>query len=287
MAFRSTATSLPTSAIRAPRRAALRITPTPIPNSGDTLSVTQVNGGSIVNPITGAHGTLTINANGTYSYQVNNADPAVQALGVGATTTDTFTYAVSDGHGGTASATLTITIFGSNDAPTAVADTNWTVEGGGWINGDVLANLSHPGAPAGSFADHADTDPDAGDTLSVTKVNGGSIANPITGAHGTLTINANGTYSYQVNNADPAVVGLGLNQTITDTFTYAVSDGHGGTASATLTITIFGTNDGPTAVPDTNWTVEDGASINGNVLASISHPGAFGDFRRRRRQRPQ
>src|SRR6185369_8904760 len=173
-----------------------------------------------------------------------NADPAVIALGAGTSITDTFTYAVSDGHGGTDTATLTITIFGSNGAPTAVADTNWTVEDSAAAStGNVLANLSHPGAPSGSFADHADTDPDAGDTLSVTQVNGGSIANPISGAHGTLTINADGTYSYQVNNADPAVQALGVGATTTDTFAYTVSDGHGGTASATLTITIFGAND--------------------------------------------
>ena len=151
----------------------------------------------------------------------------------------------------------------------------------------MLANFNHPGAPSGSFADHADTDPDAGDTLSVTQINGGSIANPITGAHGTLTVTANGAYSYQVNNADPAVSALGAGQTITDTFTYAVSDGHGGTASATLTITIFGTNDAPTAVADTNWTVEDSATAaTGNVLAE-SHPrrSSVGQLRGSRRHR--
>ena len=39
----------------------------------------------------------------------------------------------------------------------------------------------------------------------------------------------------------PAVQALGVGETLNDTFTYTVSDGHGGTASNTLTVTINGT----------------------------------------------
>ncbi len=42
------------------------------------------------------HGTLTLNVNGSYTYVVNNSDPAVQALNTGDTLTDTFTYTVTD-----------------------------------------------------------------------------------------------------------------------------------------------------------------------------------------------
>ena len=154
----------------------------------------------------------------------------MQALGDGEHLTESFQYTLHDGDGDNSAAVLTITINGTNDAPVAVADTNWTAEGSAAINGNVLASITHPGAPSGTFADVADSDVD-GDVLTVTQVNGGPIANPITGAHGTLTINANGTYSYQVNNADPAVSGLGVGQTVTDTFTYAVSDGNGGAAT--------------------------------------------------------
>src|SRR6185369_14056451 len=111
-------------------------------------------------------------------------------------------------HGGTSSATLTVTIFGTNDAPTAVADTNWTLEDSVTAaTGNVLANVNHPGAPSGTFADHADTDPDAGDVLTVATVAGSAanVGSALAGLHGTLTLNANGTYSYQVNNADAAV----------------------------------------------------------------------------------
>jgi VCBS repeat-containing protein len=59
-------------------------------DSGDTLTW----GGSGV----GTYGTLTVNANGTYSYAVNAA--AVNALQAGATPSDTFTATVTDSKGG-------------------------------------------------------------------------------------------------------------------------------------------------------------------------------------------
>jgi hypothetical protein len=59
-------------------------------------------------------------------------------------------------------------------------------------------------------------------------------------------INANGTYTYTLDNNNPAVNNLNDGQTLTDTYTYSISDGHGGTASADLIITINGTTDEPT-----------------------------------------
>ncbi len=47
----------------------------------------------------------------------------------------------------------------------------------------------------------------------------------VTGTYGSLVINANGGFTYTVNNALPAVQQLGLNDTVTDTFSYSVDDG--------------------------------------------------------------
>src|SRR5205085_5826048 len=52
----------------------------------------------------------------------------------------------------------------------------------------------------------------------------GTVGTGLTGAHGTLTLNSNGSYSYAVDNSDTAVQGLNVGQTITDSFNYAVSD---------------------------------------------------------------
>ncbi len=212
-------------------------------DTGDVLTVTTTGGQA------GAYGSVTIAATGAYSYTLNSANPLVQALGVGQTLTETFNYSISDGHGGTSTSTLTITITGTNDGPVANADVAVIAEDTvAPVTGNVLTN---------------DTDVDTGDVLTVTTTGGQ------TGTYGSVTIAANGSYSYALNNANPAVQALGVGQTLTETFNYSISDGHGGTSSSTLTITIAGTNDGPVANPDTNTVAEDTvAAVTGNVLTN-------------------
>ena len=221
---------------------------------GDTLSVSEVNGNaaSVGNQITLASGALvTVNADGTYSYDPNGQ---FEALAVGVTATDTFTYTVSDGNGGTDTATVTITLTGVNDAPLAVDDAGATDEDAATA-GNVITN---------------DSDVD-GDTLSVSEVNGNaaSVGNQITLASGALvTVNADGTYSYDPNGQFEA---LAVGITATDTFTYTVSDGNGGTDTATVTITLTGVNDAPVAADDAGATDEDTATA-GNVITNDSDP---------------
>lgn len=186
---------------------------------GHTLSVT--NGGTFVL----AYGTLQINANGTYSYTLDNSNPAVNALNTGQQLSDTFTYTVSDGHGGTASSTLTVRINGTtdNNAPVPFADTNSVKEDSAPnpISGNVLTN---------------DSDAD-GNAISV--VNAGTF----TLIYGVLVINADGSYTYTLDNTNPVVNALNDGEHLSDTFTYVVSDGHGGSSASTVTVTINGTTD--------------------------------------------
>ncbi|MES2029672.1 MAG: DUF5801 repeats-in-toxin domain-containing protein, partial [Pseudomonadota bacterium] len=206
--------------------------------------------GASLGVVAGVYGALTVGADGSYTYAVNNGNASVQALGVNDTLTEVFNYTVADGDGDTSPATLTITIFGTNDAPSAVADTNWAKEDTSDASGNVLQTLAHTGAPAGLFSDHADTDPDATDTLTVSAVNGaaGNVATAVGGSYGSVTIGINGAYTYTLNNGNASVQALGVNDTLSDSFSYTVTDSHGGTSTATLTITIFGTNDAPSAV---------------------------------------
>ncbi|ENO7534253.1 retention module-containing protein [Morganella morganii] len=71
----------------------------------------------------------------------------------------------------------------------------------------------------------------------------------IAAQYGTFTANADGTYRYVLDNANPAVNALNDDQTLTETFTYQVKDADGDVATATVVITINGTNDAPTIVP--------------------------------------
>ncbi|MBD1863355.1 MULTISPECIES: S-layer family protein [Trichocoleus] len=68
-------------------------------------------------------------------------------------------------------------------------------------------------------------------------------------AHGSLTTNTDGTFSYTPE----------LNYEGTDSFTYTVSDGYGGVASSTVTITINPSPDTPVAGNDAFTTNEDTA----------------------------
>ena len=195
--------------------------------------------GTIGSALQGKYGTLTLRADGTYTYIVNNDE-----LGVGERQNDVFTYTVTGGDL-TDTATLTITVTGINDRPEAADDTA-RVNEGARVSGNVITG--DPTTNAGQ-----DTDPDNGTTLTVTHLWAGTAGKPgsgsdvtvgtakvIEGAYGRLTLNADGSYSYAANRKAKAAV--------TDTFTYEVSDGSGqanGTDTATLTITVNGTDEGP------------------------------------------
>ena len=159
----------------------------------------------------------------------------MNALNDGQTLTDAFTYRISDGHGGTSSATLTVTIRGTTDTPTNTPPT--AVADAAAVKADTAPN------PVVGNVLSNDEDAD-GDALTVTNVG------TFTLGHGTLALKADGSYAYTLDNANPAVNALNDGQTLTDAFTYQISDGHGGTSNAALTVTIRGTTDnaGPIAI---------------------------------------
>ncbi|MDO8262337.1 MAG: putative Ig domain-containing protein [Gallionella sp.] len=176
----------------------------------------------------GQYGQLTLAADGSYSYTLDNASLAVQSLGEGQTVTETFAYQATDGMVATPS-TLTVTITGTNDAPVTAVDVAAVQEDVALMStGNVLAN---------------DSDVDQRTILSV------ADAGIRTGNYGQLTLNADGSYSYSLDNASLAVQSLAAGQVVTETFGYEATDGLTATPS-TLTVTITGTNDAPvTAIP--------------------------------------
>ena len=72
----------------------------------------------------GAYGSLTLNANGSYTYTLNNSAAAVQVLNDGQTLSDSFNYAATDGVTTTGLTTLTITIHGADEVINITADGN-------------------------------------------------------------------------------------------------------------------------------------------------------------------
>ncbi len=153
-------------------------------------------------------------------------------------------------------------IPGENSPPDAVDDAVSGTEDAP-IEGNVLADNDNG----------PDSDPDAGDTLTVSRVNGqqASVGTQITLASGALlTLNADGAFAYD---PDDQFEFLAVGESETDSFTYEVSDGNGGTDTATVTVTIDGVNDDPTAADDGGTgfvTDEDDGFTTGNVLDNDS-----------------
>jgi VCBS repeat-containing protein len=142
-----------------------------------------------------AHGTLVLSDSGAFSY----------TPGSGFSGTDSFTYRASDGQ--TSSNTATVTLNIGTQAPAADGEDYSVFEG-------QTLNQAAPGVLAN------DTDPQAL-PLQAQLVS--------TASHGTLALNANGSFSYQ-----PAP-----NYTGTDAFTYVVSNGTLTSAPATARITVL------------------------------------------------
>ncbi len=199
----------------------------------DVETLTVTNPGIYV----GAYGTLTLAADGSYTYAPN---AAAQGLDDGESAQDVFAYTASDGTASD-SASLTVTVNGANDAPVANDDAASTTEDSAGVSGNVLGN---------------DTDVD-GEALTV------AAPGTYVGTYGTLTIAADGSYTYV---PGAGAQGLDVGETAQDVFTYAATDGTA-SDSATLTVTVSGLNDAPVAVDDTNATDEN-SPVSGNVLAN-------------------
>ncbi|CAM5208028.1 hypothetical protein CDEF62S_02504 [Castellaniella defragrans] len=196
--------------------------------------------------LNGIYGTFTFNeATGGWSYQLDNSRAATQLLAQGEKATDTLTVASADG---TVTQDIVVTITGSNDTPVVTNGAGAVTE-----DIDVAAGML---VVQGTVANHqaltiVDADHDQS-TFNTSTVAFASNSLGASSALGTLTVNTDGTWEYQVDNSLSQVQSLAAGQTITETFTVKSADG---TAASTVTVTINGANDAPVnTVPDTSTT---------------------------------
>ncbi|HNN44483.1 MAG TPA: retention module-containing protein, partial [Azospira sp.] len=218
------------------------------------------------NPVNTGTGTLTLTgfdpATGalSYTYTLNGA---VNQPGVTATT-DPVPLTVNDLGGDSASGTLTINIL--DTAPVANADTNSIGEDA--APNSVGGNVITMGAGADTLGADATTVTGivAGNAASAA----GNVGSNVAGTYGTLVLGANGSYTYTLNNANPAVNALKTGQTLSETYTYTITDADGDASTATLVITINGNTDGvPSIVPvDGNGGATGQATVNEQGLTS-------------------
>lgn len=196
--------------------------------------------GSVGSAVAGQFGTLTVASDGAYSYVLNNAATATQALAQGTTATDTFTYTVTDTNGQTGTATVTVTVTGTNDQPIVTS-------GAAAATGSVTETGTNLGVPVPGVAT-------ATGTLTASDVDTGAVltwSGNAAGNFGSFAINpTTGVWTYTINEA--AAEALNSGQAVVETFTATVTDQFGATATQTVTVTVNGATDtGPVVVPQT------------------------------------
>lgn len=163
-----------------------------------------------------SNGTVTMNADGTFTYT-----PNTNFFG-----NESFVYTVTDASGATSTATVNITVIDTLDA--AAENDQYTTDEDVAVSGNVSDN---------------DTSTD-GFTYTVT-------AGP---SHGTLTMNADGSFTYT-----PSADYNGF-----DEFTYQACDGNGNCVNATVTIIVV-------PMGDDTLTVVPGFSPNGDNVNETFH----------------
>ena len=196
--------------------------------------------------INGSFGTLTVTgfnaSTGEIDYSYVEDGDAEDHSGGDDSIVDQFAISLTDGAGETATDSLDIQII--DTAPTAVADTNSVTEDASpnTVTGNVIAGTDTDGDPSTALQG---TDTLGADTpTSVTAIAVGSVGTALAGSFGSVTLNADGSYSYALDNSLQAVQALDDGESLTDAFTYTITDADGDTSTTTLTITINGVTDG-------------------------------------------
>nr|WP_260619666.1 retention module-containing protein [Pseudomonas sp. B11D7D] len=275
---------------------------------GDTLTYSIANGNGP------QHGTVTLNADGTYTYQ-----PGKDFNG-----SDAFTVTIDDGNGGTTTSVVSVTVNPVNDIPVTadqskVTDEDQSVSGkivatdvdgdkltytiqGGVDHGSLLLNTvtgeytytpnkDYNGTdsftirvydPSGTYADSVVnvtinpvndapvSGPSSISTNEDTPIDGKIIARDVDGdtltysiangngpQHGSVVMNADGTYTYQP----------GKDFNGSDAFTVTIDDGNGGTTTSVVSVTVNPVNDAPVA-PNSSVSVDEDGTLNSSIQAT-------------------
>ncbi|MEH2559871.1 VCBS repeat-containing protein [Bradyrhizobium algeriense] len=198
----------------------------------------------------GGYGTFTMTADGVWTYTLDDANCAVQALNVGDKLTDTFRVTSLDG----TAQLVTVTINGTNDAAIICGTKQGSViEAGGAAN-----SVSCKPTATGTLTDtDVDNTPDTFTAVDSPKAS--------TGGYGTFTMTTDGVWTYTLDNTNCAVQALNVCDKLTDCFTVTTIDG----TPQVVTITINGANDAAVICGATTGSVtEAGACTYGTPIAT-------------------
>ncbi|MFN8390822.1 MAG: Ig-like domain-containing protein [Bdellovibrionota bacterium] len=181
-------------------------------DAGETMVVNSFGGSGLPGSVNGSFGSLTWAADGTFTYALNNALPAVNQLATGQILTEQFPYTITDGSGFTSSDFLKVTINGVNDAPATVADSYQTFN-----NSKITVDTAH-----GLLANDTDAE---GQTLTI------SSADSTSTLGAAVSVATDGSFVYT-----PTTLTTGQ----TDTFNYVARDTAGALTSGTASLVAIG-----------------------------------------------
>jgi VCBS repeat-containing protein len=224
-----------------------------VPAATDIDGSVAANGYVLASGLGANNGSLTFNADGSYSF---NPGLDFDYLAVGESRDITFTYTATDNNGAvSAPATITITVTGSNDLPVVAVN-------------DLSGAVTELVTPSGNLTDSGSivfSDVDLTDTHTVSVAATGTPLGGLSASVSGGAIN----WSYQV--AAGAVEYLAAGQTKVEQFTVTLNDGHGGVVDRVIEVTLTGTNDVPVvAFNDLSGAVTELVTPAGNLTDSGS-----------------
>ncbi len=174
---------------------------------------------------TGTLGLVTLNSDGTFSYDTNGQ---FESLAVGADATDTFSYTLDDGVNPAVTTTVSVTVSGANDLPEITSD------GGG----DNAALSASENQVAVTTVTAGDVD---GDTLSYSITGGADQALfEIDSNSGALTFVAAPNFESPGDSGSDGSYEVEVR----------VDDGNGGTDTQTIVVSVTDDNDTPVITSD-------------------------------------
>ncbi|MDR3005560.1 MAG: VCBS domain-containing protein, partial [Acidovorax sp.] len=206
--------------------------------------------------ITTALGVLTVTgynpATGKITYTYKETGGADNHSAGKDSVRDVFVVKVTDVAGVSSTGNLNIQII--DTAPVAKPDTNSIVEDTASVGGNVITGTGKDqlGADA-AVVSGVQSGTASGNVAD------GNVGTKVQGLYGTITIKADGTYIYELDNSKRAVQALNDGEKLVDTFSYTLKDADGDKSTTTVTITINGKTDAPVVLTST----EDGGPVNG------------------------
>ena len=199
---------------------------------------------------------LTIDSDGIISGNIDNSASQSGPFLV--------TITAQDSHGETVQQSFSWTV--DNPGPTATDNSGGVTANTALVDsGNVILDDDGNGV---------DSDPD-NDDLSVSEVNGSAalVGTSFATTYGQITIDSDGTYSFTLNNSHPDVIALSGSQSVSESFSYTVTDGEGGSSTANLTITIHGANEAPVV----GGTIPTQSNVDSESISTLDVSSFFSD----------